>query len=108
MLDFFDLSATIFNSRTLTADQSIDKATALDLLTRAHSKHRYVVDTIEKAKEQSKGSLDLPEFTKEEIVEQMIKLAEVDIAKEKKQKKRAEKKAKAGKEEVAKKDMVRL
>lgn len=38
----------------------------------------------------------------------MIKLAEVDIAKEKKQKKRAEKKAKAGKEEVAKKDMVRL
>lgn len=51
MLDFFDLSATIFNSRTLTTDQSIDKATALDLLMRAHSKHHYVIDTIEKAKE---------------------------------------------------------
>ena len=81
--DFFDLSVTIFNSRAPSPQQAIDKVTALDLLTRAYSKHVYVIDTIEKAKakHQKKGG-ELPEFTQEEIVDQMIKLAEIDIAKE--------------------------
>lgn len=88
--DFFDLSATIFNSRALSSEQAIDKAAALDLLARAYSKHVYVVDTIEKAKakHQKKGG-QLPEFTQEEIVDQMVKLAEVDVAKEAKHRRKA-------------------
>ena len=64
------------------------------MLTRAYSEHVYVIDTIEKAKakHQQKGG-ELPEFTQEEIVDQMIKLAEIDLAKEAKQRKKAAKRA---------------
>lgn len=72
MRDFFDLSLTIFNSRAPTPDHSIDKQSAFELLGRAHAKHTYVIDTIEKAKakqQRSGATGELPEFTKEEIVD---------------------------------------